>query len=259
MSDFRLSVSKTKTFLQCKKQYEFVYVKKLPRKQASYHILGQLAHLVLEVFHKTYIEGSVEPYHVVMKRSWEKGVTDFKDKLTPEIRKECWDFMNKYLKYISNKSHHLSYKVLDVEKHFNFPIGNNIVLNGMIDRIQLDDDNVIHVADYKTSKSTKFLQKDFFQLLTYAYILLSENPELEKIRASYIMIRHDFEYITTEFLAEEILKVQGQYLEYARQINTETEFPATTTVLCNWCEFNTLCDDYKTSPFAKNVYGEVNW
>jgi len=75
---FRLSVSKTKTFLSCKKQYHFNYVLKFPTKEFTFHTLGKLVHRVLELFHNTYLEGSTLPLNEVMTNSWKTSLSEFR-------------------------------------------------------------------------------------------------------------------------------------------------------------------------------------
>jgi hypothetical protein len=82
---------------------------------------------------------------------------------------------------------------------------------------------------------------------------------IEKVRTSYILLRHDFEYITTEFSVPEILAIQDQYIKYAEQMLTEKEFPPNPTALCNFCDYLNNCPEGKTKAFNQNVYGEVNW
>lgn len=102
--------------------------------------------------------------------------------------------------------------------------------------------------------------KDFFQLLTYAYVIVSEDPSIKKVRASYIMLRLDFEYITTEFEIDEIMTVKDKYLEYADQIRTETEYPPHPTALCNFCDYLDRCPEGKSKSFNNvNTYGEVTY
>ena len=253
--ELRLSVSKTKTFLQCKKQYEFNYIHKLPKKDWDHHIFGKFCHKVLEEFHTQYIKGCLLPYNMVMTDSFKVAWAEYKDKMTPEMKKECWGIIDKYLRHISKEK---ALNVMAVEKRFELPI-ENIVLNGAIDRIQLDDDGVVHVADYKTVKNKKYLKDDFFQLLTYAYVIINEDPSIKKVRASYILLRHDFEFITTEFTKKDILKVKDKYIEYAKQIVNEKEFKPNPTALCNFCDFQEHCPEGKSKAFNQNIYGEVAW
>jgi putative RecB family exonuclease len=258
--DLRLSVSKTKTFLDCKKKFEFTYVHKLPRKDWDHHIFGKFCHLVLEEFHKAYIEGCLLPYHITMSDCYKKGLAEYKDKMNPEMKKDCWAIINNYLKMVTaEKTKNLPLNVIAVEKRFEFPVNENIILNGAIDRIQIDADNVLHVADYKTTKNKKYLKDDFFQLLTYAFVMVSEDPTISKVRASYILLRHDFEYITTEFDLKQIMAVKDKYIEYAKQINAEKEFKPNPTALCNFCDYQDQCPEGKSKSFNQNTYGEVSY
>jgi len=259
-NEFRLSVSKTKTFLSCKKQYHYSYILKFPKKERDYHLFGIFAHKVLENFHNLYINGCSDPYNVAMKKSFKDAYQEYKDKLTPEMKKECYDVIDSYLKIIyTDKNNYLSSNVIACEKNFSIKVREDVVLNGMIDRIQMDPDGVIHVADYKTTKNKKYLKDDFFQLLTYCYALLLEDESLEKIRASYVLLRHKFEFITTEFKKDDILKIKDQYIEYADKILQETEFEATTSPLCKFCDFLEVCDDGKMSVNPSVRYGETSW
>lgn len=261
IEELRLSVSKTKTFIDCKRKFEFTYIQKLPRKEWSFHVFGKFCHKVLEDFHNAYVKNnSILPYNIEMGKAFKAAMIEFKTGMTSEMKKDCWDIIDKYLRIIStDKLNNSIVNVIEVEKTFSFPIGNNIVLNGMIDRIQIDADNVVHVADYKTTKNKKYLKNDWFQLLTYAYVIISEDPTIEKVRASYILLRHDFEYITTEFSVPEILKIKDKYMDYANQIRTETEYAPNPTALCNFCDHLNLCPEGKAKSFGQNIYGEVTY
>lgn len=258
--ELRLSVSKTKTFLDCKAKYKFSYIEKLPRKDWDFHIFGKFCHMVLEEFHRAYLEGCLLPYNIVMSDAYKKATLEYKNKMTPEMKKECWGLIDKYLRLVTTKkSTGLPANVIAVEKRFELPI-ENVILNGAIDRIQLDDDNVVHVCDYKTSKSKEYQKKDFFQLLTYAYVIVSEDPNIKKVRASYIMLRHNFEYITTEFDIKEILEVKNKYLKYAQQIREEQEFAPKTSRLCNYCDYLESCPEGKSVVYDNpGAYGEVSY
>lgn len=256
----RLSVSKTKTFLDCKAKYKYSYIEKLPRKEWDFHIFGKFCHMVLEEFHKSYLEGCLLPYNITMGDAYKKAMTEYKDKMTPEMKKECWTLIDKYLRIVTaQKTNGLPANVIAVEKRFEFPI-ENVILNGAIDRIQLDDDNMVHVCDYKTSKNKEYQKKDFFQLLTYAYIIVTEDPSIKKVRASYIMLRHNFEYITTEFSLKDILEVKNKYLKYAEQIRQEQIFAPKPSKLCNYCDHLERCPEGKSAAFDNvNAYGEVSY
>ncbi len=258
--DLRLSVSKTKTYIDCKKKFKFSYVEKLPRKEWDYHIFGKFCHKVLEDFHIIYLNGSSEPYNKTMGKCFKIAQEEYKAGMTAQMTKDCYAIIKEYLQLVSvEQKNDTVANVIGVEKQFELAVGDHLVLNGMIDRIQIDPDGVIHVCDYKTSKNKKYLKNDFFQLLTYAYIIISENPDIDKVRASYILLRHGFEYITKEFDRAEILGIKDKYLAYAESINTEAEYPPNPTALCAYCDYLDLCPEGKSKQFGQTVYGEVAW
>lgn len=257
----RLSVSKTKTFIDCAAKFKFCYIEKLPRKDWDFHIFGKFCHMVLEIFHQAYLENnSQQTFSIEMGKAYKAALAEYKDKMTPDMKRECWAIIDQYLRIVSNdKKNNLSANVIAVEKKFDFEVTKNLVLNGMIDRIQMDADNVIHVADYKTTKNKKYLKDDWFQLLTYAYVIITEDPSIQKVRASYILLRHNFEYITTEFNKKDILKVKDKYIEYANQILTEKDYKPNPTMLCNYCDYLQECPEGKAKAFNQKVYGEVSY
>lgn len=258
--ELRLSVSKTKCFEQCKKQYEFSYILKFPKKERDYHILGKFCHKVLEDFHLEYLNGSKISYNIVMSKAFKAALIEYKDGITPEMKKECWKLIDQYLRIITeDKKNKLSANVIACEKNFQILIHDNVILNGMIDRIQIDHDDIIHVADYKTTKNKKYLKDDWFQLLTYAYVLLLENPDLKKIRASYILLRHDFEYLTKEFYPDEILKIKEKYISYADKIKQEKDFEPNPTYMCRYCDYSDICVEGKKMLDPSKTHGEITW
>lgn len=262
--ELRLSVSKCKLFLDCKKKFQFNYIHKLPKKVWEFHTLGKFCHQVLEDFHNAFLRGNSQlPLNVEMRKAYQQALQKYGSHMTPEMKKECHQMMDQYLRIVSHdKDNHLSANVLDVEKKFTLPISENIALTGMIDRVQLDADNVLHLADYKTAKDKKYLKDDWFQLMTYGFVMLHEDPTLTKVRCSYIMLRHNFEYLTREFSAEELLGVKDKYLEYARQMAEETEFLPNPSILCKYCDFLENCPEGKSMAdrFGKpSVYGLVGW
>lgn len=261
MSDlFKLSVSKCKTFSDCNKKYHFSYVLKLPKKDRDYHIFGKFIHKVLEDFHSVYISGSSEPLNRVMAKVYKNALLEYKSKMTSEALKEAYDIVDSYLKKISQEKK--TSNILAVEKDFSFNISDTVILNGMIDRIQLDGDDVLHLADYKTTKNKKYLKDDWFQLMTYGFVMLNENPDIKKIRASYILLRHNFEYITKEFSADELLSVKQKYIDYAKMIEEEKLWRPNVSPLCAYCDYIENCPEGKafTNKGKSNTkHGEMQW
>ncbi len=269
---FKLSVSKAKTFKQCKRKYKFGYIDKLPKKKQDFQIFGSFLHQVLEYFCGEIISGYNGPDNVLMKKSFDKALNTlildnkpeegtYKDHITKEQKTESFEILKGYLvKRFNDRKKEKLPTFLHVEKPFNIDIDGNVLVNGFIDLIQTDLDGVLHVADYKTSKSKRYLKNDFMQLKTYAYAMCLEDPNLEVVRCSYIMLRFNFESIVVEFKREDVMTMEKEFEEYAELINKEKLFRATTSPLCGYCDYMEKCPEGRQKVgLVDSNFGEVSW
>lgn len=270
-----LSVSKLKTFEDCRAKFKFSYIDKLPKKEWEFHSFGKFLHAVLEYFHLQLRDEPDKPLNLIMKDAFVKAKASYESKLSKEKVKEVWELCFTYLKNTAEKkkSNTLS-DFLAAEKEFNVVIDDTILLNGFIDKIQLDPDKVLHVADYKTSKSDSYLKKDFFQLKTYAYVMFLSDPTLQVVRTSYVMAKLDFKEIVKEFTLKDVKDVEDYYLEKAALIRAEAAFKPKPSRLCDYCDYLENCPDgskflasvapkqTKLDPVQKDntlYYSSVNW
>lgn len=258
-----LSVSKVKTFKDCPAKYRFCYIEKLPRKDWSFHTFGKFIHEILENFYRSKIEGSTDPHNIIMGQSLKNAFGNFKEKLTAEQVQETKSILSGYLKQLQDQGDEAP-TILTVEKSFYVDIDGKILLNGFIDRTQLDRDGVLHVSDYKTTKNKRYLKNDYFQLLTYAFVMCLEDPNIKKVRTSYILLRHNFETIVKEFDRDEIMEVEKLFLDWADKINDEKLYRPKPTPLCGYCDYLSFCDIGQRSmgdraPMDSVKFGETKW
>jgi putative RecB family exonuclease len=259
-----LSVSKVKTFEDCKAKYRYCYIEKLPRKEWDFHIFGQCLHSVLEEFHKE--ETPDLPANQKMTACFKMALAEYGPKMSKDQKDEAWQILDRYLQQLDSKAGKPP-SIVDVERGFYIDIyldgKPHILLNGFIDRVQVDPDGIVHVADYKTTKNKRYLN-DFFQLMTYAYVLMLEKPELEKVRASFVLLRHDFEYLTKEFSRADVMEVQEKFIEYAKQIHDEKLWRPSPKFLCKYCDYLDVCAEGKGYLTRRHLiktsdYGKTTW
>jgi CRISPR/Cas system-associated exonuclease Cas4 (RecB family) len=266
---FWASVSKIKTYESCPCKYKYNYIDKLPKKTYDFHITGKFAHFILEHFYLKRLDGDIRPDNVLMKECFKAGVKEYEKDLTQEQKTEVHKMMVKFLeKLIKQKEAKKSSEVLSVEEEFYIDIEGKVLIQGYIDRVQMDSDSILHVADYKTSKSKKYLEKDDFQLMTYAFVKCLQDPSIKKIRTSYIMLKHDFDLITFEFDREQVMKVQDLFLNYADEILKDKLHRPNPTILCKWCDFSEHCVEgqnfinaleTKKNGKSKKTWGKCGW
>jgi hypothetical protein len=265
---FTLSVSKSKTFDQCKAKYRFCYIEKLPRKDWDFHIFGKWLHDVLERFHKRFL-GKTVVYGAevvnALHECWGEALKEWRGELTEDQIRDgkiiIFDQYDSLLKEEGGLDN-----IISVEQSFYINIDGKVLLNGFIDRVQVDSDGVVHVMDYKTTKDRRYL-KDFFQLETYAYALMLEDPALQRVRASFSLLRHGFDLITQEYRREDIVEpIQNKFLKYAGEIAEERIFRASPQFLCKYCDFQSECNEGKAYlikrgmlEVASDDYGLIAW
>lgn len=255
-----LSVSKAKTFKDCKAKYRFCYMEKLPRKDWDFHVFGKFLHEILERYFKKILEGATELPNIILSSAWKEAFANFKEKLTAVQIKEAKEICMLFLKDLAEAKNPPT--ITTVEKSFFIDIDGKVLLNGFIDRTQMDHDGVLHVSDYKTTKNKKYLKNDYFQLMTYAYVMCLEDPTLKKVRTSYILLRHGFESIVKEFEREEIMGIEQIFLDYANKIHDEKLFRPNPTRLCGYCDYIDSCPEGQRmmgKDYVSKKFGSDTW
>jgi RecB family exonuclease len=249
----KLSVSKAKTFDDCAAKYKFCYIDKLPRIDRDFHIFGKYLHLVLETFHRYLLENPGSEWRAKIEEAWTFAYNEYSELMTGFQYKEAKEIIDEYKAIIVKDG---LPNIIEVEAPFYIVINDKVLLNGFIDRIQRDPDGMIHVIDYKTTKDPKYL-KDFFQLITYCYALCLEDESIERIRGSFVLLRHNFDYITHEFTREEVIKVAEKFLRYAFNIEEEKLWRPNPQFLCKYCDYLDHCKAGKDYLTAKGLLKKV--
>jgi putative RecB family exonuclease len=255
-----LSVSKVKTFKECPAKFRYNYIERLPRKTWDFHVFGSFLHEVLEFFHAKRLAGNDLPDNELMTECFKEASKNFS--LNNAQKKESWLICKQYLELMAKESKEgTAPEIVGVEDNFYIDIDGKVLLNGFIDRVQVDADGMLHVTDYKTSKHKSFLKKDHMQLKTYAYVKCIEDPSIKKIRTSYILLRHGFEMIVKEYTRDQVLSMEKTFLDYADKIKGEKLWRPIPNNLCKFCDFIENCDEGKAhiSDDVSHTYGAVSW
>lgn len=237
----KLSASKVKTYHQCPRKYYYNYIEKLPKKQWDHFDIGTLAHGTLDLFHKKYMKDSEKKCNLarIMKNAFKQQREQMEKTghLTPEILLETRDMLLNYLNNISENG--IGSEILELEKEFILPLNDKYEIQGIIDRLDLDNDGVYHIKDYKTSKKPKYMEPE--QLNIYGIYLLDKFPDIDFFRGSYIMLRFGNMHISYDFNRDDVEKKKKQLIEYASLITEEERWITRPSILCDWCDFKTAC------------------
>lgn len=238
-----LSPSRIKTYQQCPRKYYYTYVAKLPRKDWAHFTLGTLCHGVLEFFHEEYRkDGEKLNLKRLMKEAFRKQREVMKKEnidtdLPAEILSEARDLMAEYLERMEKQG--IGSEILSLEENFNIRLDDKYSVQGIVDRIDMDPDGIMHIRDYKTTKNLKYMEP--YQLQVYGMHLLNKYPDVDRFRGSYIMLRHKGKPVSYDFNAEDVRKIRASVLDYAARITQEERWITKGSGLCDWCDFKDPC------------------
>ena len=82
-----------------------------------------------------------------------------------------------------------------------------------------------------------------FQLLVYADAIRRKYPDAKVVHGSYMLLKHNCKTKDWKFSSNDFERVTKKILKRADQISTEKRWVKKPTVLCNWCDYKTICQD----------------
>ncbi|MHA2216325.1 MAG: RecB family exonuclease [Candidatus Hodarchaeales archaeon] len=235
-----LSASRVNTYKQCPRKYYYTYKAKLPSKDWPHFTLGTLVHGVLERFHGNFRRDDQEfNLKRMMKLAFKAQRNEMESTsiINENIFIEARDLLIKYLHSMEEEG--IGSSIIALEDSFNIPLNKEFNIKGIVDRVDIDRDGIYHIKDYKTSKSYKYLKP--FQLETYGIYLLDKYENIDRFRASYIMVRFGGKHILYDLNKEDVEKCKKELIEYGNNIIDESRWIPKTSGLCNWCDFNETC------------------
>ena len=240
--NIKLSNSRLKTYLTCKRQYYYSYVKhiqehEIPRDMPQEHEIGSDIHKALEKLYK--------------KRDHYDDVKELQRDLERELDNVMGSSeLERYLIVIQKKRlrtfceneiarFRAGWRVKYVEKSFETPFA-GMTLQGQIDRIDKKE-NLLDVLDYKTGSYTLYNKNNFpdatdFQLEFY-HILAGQEGNVNS--CGFYDLKEG-KVVGELFLEEklEILKAHIQDLLAVEEVNFElTE----DTKACQYCPYALMC------------------
>ena len=136
---------------------------------------------------------------------------------------------------------------IELKVAFNLDPEGRFKMQGYIDRLGRDSEGTLWIHDYKTS-SRKLSEEDAKtedQLALYQ-IGLSQNPHYgpkEKVKLIWHFVAFEKDQVVAERNPKEINWLKEKYISKIETIEKAKTYPTKTGVLCQWCEFLSVCSD----------------
>jgi putative RecB family exonuclease len=245
------SHSKLETFDQCKLKYKYRYIDKIPVEIETTieAFMGSMVHDTLEFLYKQLQEKKLPTLKDLLEFHNQKWEDNYNNKILivknnpPDFYKDKGSkfLINYYYKhYPFDKS-----KTLALETQAFFPLGPSKNYHVRIDRLSIRPDKTIEVNDYKTNNRLKTQGEvnEDRQLAMYSLWVKNRFPNSKvKLIWHFLAFNQHLESTRTE---EELHQLKLQVLKKIKEIESAQEFPANTGPLCNYCEFQDICSEFK--------------
>ncbi len=253
----RISYSALETFKRCPLKFKFQYVDKIKTPKSKDALFGTLLHSALKILHEPgFIIPTEEDILKFISDKWDASIYSSEQESTLNFAQAI-----KIMKDYYAKNYPSQFTVLALETMFEVPLQIGIekhLITGKIDRVDKNEDGLLEVIDYKTSKkmpSQEAVDKDL-QLAVYHLGVANRWPTLVKedrpLKTSLYFLKHG-EKLSSTRTSDNLTATRESItkdLEIIDKAFKENKFNATPNALCDWCEFQRNC------PFFKHKFKE---
>ena len=256
------SHSRLSTFEQCPYRFKLRYIDKIiPDVDRSIEAhLGSAVHDALEWLYNTIKETKnipsvnelIDKYIGAWEKDYKPEIKIVRTNMTPK------DYFNKGVEFLMNyftKHHPFSDGTIECEKKIMITLDEegDYKLQGFIDRLVHDIENdSIEIHDYKTANSlpTKEKIETDRQLALYSIAIKEIFGEDKEVILIWHYLAHNTK-ITSRRTNEQLRNLKKETLELIKNIEATTEFPACKSVLCDWCEYKSMCYLFGGKPYER--------
>jgi len=260
------SHSRLSCFEQCHLKFKFAYIDELETEieETVETFLGSRVHEALEKLYKDLkfqklnaLKELLDFYNSEWKKNWNDAIVIVRDEYDEEnYRKMGEKFLTDYYERYKPFDHS---KTIALETERTVDLNDKYKIHIRIDRLALADSNIYEIHDYKTSNSLPTQEEldNDRQLAIYAYGIKKIYPDAKKIKLIWHFLAFDKE-MSSERNEEQLESLKKEIIKLIEKIEAEKEFPSHVSTLCDWCEFQGICPEwkhkFKTEELEPNEY-----
>lgn len=242
------SHSKLQTFEQCKLRYKLRYIDKIkpPVKGTIEAHLGTSVHNSLEWLYKQVMQEKIPELEDILQIYIDEWQKNFDEELViakPELTSE--HYFNKGIKFITD--YYLKHKpfkdgTIETEKKvwIKVPDSKNLLI-GFIDRlVHNKEKDRLEVHDYKTANSLPN-QNHFDRDRQLALYSIAIRDKYKKpVVLTWHYLNHNIQ-VYSQRTDDQLNNLLNEIKSLIEEIENTTEFPPNKSILCNWCEYKSIC------------------
>jgi putative RecB family exonuclease len=244
------SHSSISSFKQCQFKFKLRYIDKIiPEvKQTVEAFMGGIVHEILEELYINIKSGKVPEFNELQARliekwksCWTNNILIVKQGMTKE---NYFESALRFLKNYYEKYFPFNHgEIIGVEEQIKITIEGKELI-GYIDRLEKRGEEY-HIIDYKTNnwlKSQQDLDNDN-QLATYQ-IAIMEKYNTDKVILNWHFLNFN-ELLQSKRTKEQIELLKKELLKSINEIENAKEFKTCKSRLCDWCEYKSMCPEFK--------------
>ncbi len=250
----RYSYSRISTFEQCPQRYKYLYVDRQKDEQEGIEAFtGSRVHETLEFLYRHVQMAEMPSFDEVLSfydKRWDELMNDKIIVQSPEFdsghyrsqgQKALRAYYERYSPFVEGKTMGLEKKVeffLDREEKYPFI--------GIIDRLTCISDTSWEVHDYKTGGTLPTqpdVDKDN-QLALYHLAITRLYPQVKEVTLIWHYLAFDME-LRSSRNGTQLEELRTDFIRKIDMIETQTEFPTKSGILCGWCGFKSKCPAWK--------------
>jgi len=230
-----ISFTRLKTFNQCPRKFELIYLCGNPDISGRAAELGSIVHKMAELITGEFLGERTES---IYENNSPQKLLDYFDESINEVKPKHYFSSDEVYPYLVNFLNTCStakkQKIVDKEVEINTFISDYPV-KCIIDRVDTIENNV-KLIDYKTGKK-QYVDKLQLQIYGTAYHQFNNKKSLT---LEYQFLK-DGSIRTWDFPEASIIKTKEIVLEKAHEIENTKAFYRKKSPLCNYCAVSSLC------------------
>lgn len=262
------SHSRLSTYDQCPLKYKLNYIDGIKREEEK-GIEAFLGSRVHETLQKCYddlrfaklntLKELLAYYDKIWDTNWNDTIFIAKKDLSAKHYRELGKkFVETYYQRYSPFDTDIT---IATEMGINFPLDNQgkYKITGYIDRLSKTTGNTYFIHDYKTSAHLPTQEEvdNNRQLGFYHLGIQNKWPDTRSIKLVWHYLAFDKDLISTR-TKEKLTNLVKETIRLIEKIESDKDFPAQESVLCEWCEYPDLCPKrkhfYKVEVLPVNKY-----